>query len=106
FNYLFTDFSAWLVMLVAIERAVAVGVPHKVRFYFTRLRIYCVAIIFGCFLAVINFHFFITYESTQGSNNTELLSCDVSVQNDHHHFAIIVFPWIDFCVFVLIPVIG
>ncbi|CAH1791480.1 unnamed protein product [Owenia fusiformis] len=106
FNYLFTDFSAWLVMLVAIERAVAVGIPHKLRIYFTRLRIYGVALFFASFLAAVNFHFFITYESIQGLNNTQLFSCGVSVHGDHYHFVRYIFPWIDLCVFMIIPVIG
>ncbi|CAH1783606.1 unnamed protein product [Owenia fusiformis] len=103
FNYFFTDFSVWLVIILALERAFAVGIPHKVRVYFSVRNVYILASAIALFLASINIHFFITYEVTSGSNSTSLLSCTVG-NPAYYKFALIIFPWIDFCVFSLVPI--
>ena len=63
-THVLSQFSPWIIVLVAIERLVVVFVPHKAHLLLTRRRVATSIAITGCLLVAANLHFFwmLTYK--------------------------------------------
>ncbi|XP_052280996.1 neuromedin-U receptor 2-like [Dreissena polymorpha] len=99
------DFSAWILILVTLERVVLAWFPHHGRIVSNRKSaVACLAVICG-FILGINAHmlygmvFKIEYDS---NNNPYLHTCTV-IDDAYYRFFSQVWPWIDLSVFCVVP---
>ncbi|CAH1796931.1 unnamed protein product [Owenia fusiformis] len=100
-NYTLTDFSAWLVAIVVLERLVSVLKPHRVKVIITRNRIVITIVVIFVLLMVVNCHFLWTFSIN--ADEVHMFSCQVQ-DIRYKHFVIYIFPWLDFTAFFLLPV--
>ncbi|XP_005111312.3 uncharacterized protein LOC101854910 [Aplysia californica] len=109
FVYLSLDFSVWVLVAVCIDRCLIVSWPHRAKRWCSRKRALCAVVAIFVVMAAINAHFFWTYgletqqEESRIAGDSELrcymdLSSPTSVL-----FIQKVWPWIDLCVYFLIP---
>ena len=66
-SYVFSQFSPWIIVLVAVERLIVVFVPHKAHLLLTRRRVATSIAVTGCTLVVANLHvlWMLTYNDTE-----------------------------------------
>lgn len=91
--YLSTDFTNWILVAVTIDRCIAVCLPLKARVY-DHFRI-CKATISAIFIVmtVLNLHLFWNMKTS----NKEEPCIEANYFTSH------VWPWIDFCIFCVLP---
>ncbi|CAH1795498.1 unnamed protein product [Owenia fusiformis] len=104
-NFVFSDFSSWLVMLISLERLVAVVWPCHVKSWCSHKKIKIIIATFLVFLIGINFHFLLGHGTVQqvSHTNTQIFGCSAREPEFMYYHAVI-YPWIDFTVFALIPI--
>lgn len=104
--YFTLDMSVWLLVSVTIERCVSVMFPYTVKQYFTRCTALVNIAVIAVLLLALNSHYLYglgdVQTTTDGARTIE--RC-VSLWNGYEHFEFHVWPWIDLCVFSLIPLI-
>ncbi|XP_048779409.2 FMRFamide receptor-like [Ostrea edulis] len=93
--YFSLDFTTWVLVAVTIDRCVFVCLPFKAKRLCTLTHARMVVVCIGLIMTALNFHLFwgVSHEMQLGE-----LSCTHA--NDFTEFA---WPWIDFCVFSIIP---
>ncbi|CAH1795500.1 unnamed protein product [Owenia fusiformis] len=103
-NFVFSDFSSWLVMLISLERLVAVVWPCHVKSWCSHKTIKITIAVFLVFLMGINFHVLLSHGivSQLKHEDTQTFDCIVK-EPEFAHYGFVIFPWIDFAVFALIP---
>ncbi|XP_061171968.1 neuropeptides capa receptor-like [Saccostrea echinata] len=91
--YLSTDFTNWILVAVSIDRCIAVCLPLKARTY-DHFQI-CKATISALFVVMtaLNVHLFWNMETSDQEEPCV----------EANHFTSHVWPWIDFCVFCVLP---
>lgn len=99
-TYWSLQISAWLLVMITLERIFSVIAPHRVKKIVTRRRVLiCLAaLIIG--LACLNSHIFYGLEK---EFNIFLNKTDCRVTERHEKFMFTVWPWIDFFVSFAIP---
>ncbi|CAH1801473.1 unnamed protein product [Owenia fusiformis] len=103
-NYTFSDLSCWLVMVIAFERSIAVGWPHKVNIWCSKPKTCLVIGSVVIFLSCVNSHFLMCYEVIPIISNHTEKSYKCSVQTGSwEYYSFFVFPWVDFAMFGVIP---
>ena len=102
--YLGTQLSSWLLVAVTSERFIGVWCPHRVKTGCTTKTALIVIVLIVVSLALLNVHWLYgmgTYRVVI-ENVTFTLDC-YSVYDEHYDFLSFTWPWIDLCVFCLVP---
>ncbi|CAH1792097.1 unnamed protein product, partial [Owenia fusiformis] len=103
-NYTFSDLSCWLVMLIAFERSIATGWPHKVKIWCSHCKTIVMIIFLVLFLACANSHFLYCFGIIPLMTNHTEQSQDCGVSNEScYYYSLYIFPWVDFALFACIP---
>ncbi|KAL3848132.1 hypothetical protein ACJMK2_019009 [Sinanodonta woodiana] len=96
--YVVTDFTVWILVAVTFDRCLSVTVPFKAKRLCTRRSSRLVIVVIALCLILFNSHFFWTLGLT---DNKGIPVCDsLPHAIDFMNW---VWPWMDFCVFSLIP---
>ncbi|XP_067667594.1 FMRFamide receptor-like [Haliotis asinina] len=102
--YFTLDMSVWLLVSVTVERFVSVMFPYTVKKYYTRCTAFVNIAVITVLLLALNSHFLYGLGDVQmtlgGTTNIERCA---SLWEGYDHFQSRVWPWIDLCVFSLIP---
>ncbi|CAH1795501.1 unnamed protein product [Owenia fusiformis] len=90
-NFVFSDFSSWLVMLISLERLVAVVWPCHVKSWCSHKKIKITIAAFLVFLIGINFHFLLGHGTVQqvSYTNTQIFGCSVKELEFMYYHAVI-----------------
>ncbi|XP_071104710.1 C-C chemokine receptor type 1-like [Haliotis cracherodii] len=104
--YFTLDMSVWLLVSVTIERFVSVMFPLTVKRYFTRCKALVNIAVIAVLLLALNSHYLYGLGDVETTTDgaTTIEHC-VSLWNGYEHFEFHVWPWIDLCVYSLIPLI-
>ena len=94
------DFSVWLVVIMTIERFIAVTFPLKSMYFCTVKKAKVATLILTCILFAINSHFLITHSTVYDKNGT--LGCD-SANETFNYFIKHIWPWIDASKYAFVP---
>ncbi|XP_045215468.2 lysophosphatidic acid receptor 6-like [Mercenaria mercenaria] len=103
--YCSLDFSAWILIVVTLERVISAWLPHRARTLCTTKSAISLLISVGVFILALNAHMLygmVFKTSTDENNNIEYQKC-VEIDEDYSGFFNVTWPWIDFCAFCLIP---
>ena len=103
-TYTTTYISAWLLVAVTMERSGVVWFPHRARSLFTKRLTLIVILAIITFMTILNCHYFYglgDYLLTV-DNQTVVVPCDNSIDS-YHDFERNVWPWVDFCIYSVIP---
>ncbi|XP_055871473.1 thyrotropin-releasing hormone receptor-like [Biomphalaria glabrata] len=104
--YTSLDVSVWILVAFTFERILSVYMPHKVKRYCTRMTsLFVIASIVVVFVAL-NSHFLYGTGNVYiaiTENMTLVLQCG-PMTDDYGRFLFLTWPWIDFCVFSLVPI--
>lgn len=95
-TYLLLQFSAWILVIITIERAFSVMYPHRVRNVFTRKRVLITMAIIFLFLAALNGHILHGLKIHQTD-----LQCKTS--DEHTFFMFKIWTWLDFAFAFALP---
>ncbi|CAL1543878.1 unnamed protein product, partial [Lymnaea stagnalis] len=107
--YLSLDVSVWILVAFTFERILSVFIPHKVKHYCSRVTsLIAIAAIVVVFF-VLNSHLLygMVDQSVANSSDVDLVvvrRC-VALNDDYSLFLETAWPWIDFTVFSLIPIL-
>ncbi len=101
--YWSTDFAAYVVAAVSMERLISVIFPHQAKKICTKKAAGLSLLFIGIFLFVLNVHFFWTFAlSPSTGTNTRVKRCFVS-DPKYDYFNYIILPWLDFTFFSAVP---
>ena len=102
--YFSLQYSSWLLVAVTCERFVGVWLPHRVKQGCTQFSAVVVISVLGVCLITLNAHWFYGVgRSTYAEGNVTLqTNCD-SIFDHYDTFLVYTWPWIDLCVFSLVP---
>ena len=104
--YTSLDFSAWIVMVVTMERAISAWFPHTAKSKCNRKSATVIVITILCFLIVLNSHLLYgmvnSVETDEKGNVLTVLKCS-TINTMYQEFFDLIWPWIDLCVFCLLP---
>ncbi|XP_046366782.2 C-C chemokine receptor type 1-like [Haliotis rufescens] len=104
--YFTLDMSVWLLVSVTIERCVSVMFPYTVKQYYTRCTALVNIAVIAVLLLALNSHYLYGLGDVQTTTDGErTIERCVSLWNGYEQFEFQVWPWIDLCVFSLIPLI-
>lgn len=100
------DFSAWILIVVTLERVISAWFPHNARTVCTKKSAMAFMISIGVFILVLNSHLMygMSYEYKTDEFGFEVVArkC-VEIDRDYFNFFNKVWPWIDLCAFCAIP---
>lgn len=99
------DFSAWILIAVTLERVVSAWLPHNAKIVCTKKNAVTVLISIGVFIIGLNAHLMygMGLKYNQGDSGvSELAECD-EIDDSYRDFFAKTWPWIDLCVFCVIP---
>ncbi|KAH3848486.1 hypothetical protein DPMN_090853 [Dreissena polymorpha] len=99
------DFSAWTLIIVTFDRVVSAWLPYRVRTVCTKKTAVAVLLAVGVFILAINAHMLygMVYHIENDTNINPIEDkCSTSDQS-YTYFFRNVWPWIDMCVFCIIP---
>ncbi|XP_060576924.1 FMRFamide receptor-like [Ruditapes philippinarum] len=96
------DFSAWILIVVTLERVISAWLPHKAKSLCTKK--YAVALLIAVIVFILLLNSHMLYGMVFRDTTTELddLKC-IEINADYRSFFNVIWPWIDLCVFCLIP---
>ena len=100
------DFSAWILIAVTLERVISAWCPYSAKTKCSRKYATVLVIVILIFLLVLNSHLLygmVHKERLDASTNTTVISKCVEINNKYGDFFNLTWPWIDLCVFCLIP---
>jgi hypothetical protein len=97
--YATLHFSVWLVVVMTIERFIAVALPLKANSLCTVKRAKTVTITLALLIIVINFHFLFTHSL---SKSGESYGC-MPITENYEFFMEKIWPWIDASIYSFIP---
>ncbi|GFO25917.1 growth hormone secretagogue receptor type 1-like [Plakobranchus ocellatus] len=103
--YMSLDTSVWILVAFTGERILSVYMPYKVKNICTKLTSLVLIGIIVVAMSALNSHFFYGMSSVteQRPDNTSWSHPCYYINNEYQDFVIDVWPWVDFCVFNLIP---
>ncbi|KAK2164765.1 hypothetical protein LSH36_59g07052 [Paralvinella palmiformis] len=102
FTYYLCQLSSWTLLLVTLERMVSVRWPFKVNQMFSSNRIVIVWITIAISLALLNSHWFKTLGLVANEDRSGYACV---VLDDYLWFTAVIWPWVDFIVLSLIPLL-
>lgn len=102
FYYSSIDFSVWMVVMMTIERYIAVTFPLQANRLCTVKRAKILTLILGSFIVLINLHFIITHSFNNNFNNN--FGCQPT-DNSTLYFMDNIWPWIDAAKYSFLPLI-
>ncbi len=100
--YWTTDFAAWVLLLVSIERVLSVLFAISSKRYLTPFAGVISLIVISIILLAVNCHFLATYELVTYTDSYGEFAICQRVEKYVYFFSY-VWPWIDFSVFCIIP---
>lgn len=104
--YCSLDFSAWILIVVTLERVISAWLPHNYRSVCTKKSAAAVMVSIGVFILALNSHllygmvFNNVYD--EFGNVIGVDKCE-EINEDYYIFFNKTWPWIDLCVFCVIP---
>ncbi|XP_064609472.1 neuromedin-U receptor 2-like [Liolophura sinensis] len=99
--FTFTDFSAWTLVAVTVERFIFVCFPFKAKSVCTRRRTTFTLVLILLSLALLNSHFLYGYGSVY--EEPALIPYCGHINDNYSMFFYQIWPWIDTSVFSLVP---
>ncbi|KAK3594349.1 hypothetical protein CHS0354_019258 [Potamilus streckersoni] len=104
FVYISLDFSAWILIAVTLERVISSWFPHSAKSLCSRKRAASLMIAIFIFLLILNGHLLFGFGDVVSTEEgqTTVKKCKVK-NNAYKDFFSYVWPWIDLCIFCLIP---
>ena len=93
--------SAWLLVSVTVERCVSVWFPHKVKTFCTKRKTYIIIIAIILIMALINAHYL--YGLGVVIDTAENFTYCGSIYDGHFYFDTFIWPWVDLCIYSLLP---
>lgn len=99
-TWLFRDFSAWILILISIERLLMVSVPHKAKFLCTKKKAKLSLIYIFVLLVSLNFPLLLSSKQQWLSNSNR---CSTRGNSDMVKFMITIFRWIDIVKYTIFP---
>ncbi|KAL8611998.1 hypothetical protein ACOMHN_048494 [Nucella lapillus] len=103
--YASLDTSVWVLVALTFERLVSVYLPYRIKEYCTTMTSTITLLVIGGVMLGINSHFLYGMGRVYKMVNGTLVmktKCDFRF-DDYAQFANIVWPWIDLCIFSIIP---
>ncbi|KAK3600677.1 hypothetical protein CHS0354_029541 [Potamilus streckersoni] len=102
--YFGTQCSSWFLVAVTGERFISACFPHKVKMKCTLKTAGIVVTVIIICLAMLNAHWLygVGDKYALQKNNTVLVKCE-ALFGPYEHFLTYSWPWIDLCVFALVP---
>ncbi|KAH3836759.1 FMRFamide receptor-like [Dreissena polymorpha] len=99
------DFSAWILIVLTLERVVSTWMPHRARTLCTKKTAFAFIIAVGVFILGINSHILygIGYKITQDENYYPIENKCIEIDRNYAYFFENVWPWIDLCVYCAVP---
>ncbi|KAH9492967.1 hypothetical protein Btru_023958 [Bulinus truncatus] len=104
--YTSLDVSVWILVAFTLERILSVYLPHKVKTYCTRVTSLVVVAVIIVVFTGLNSHFLYgtgSYYGNRVGNETVMKHCG-PLTEAYGRFLYLTWPWIDFCVFSLVPI--
>ncbi|RUS78443.1 hypothetical protein EGW08_013789, partial [Elysia chlorotica] len=103
--YMSLDTSVWILVAFTGERILSVFRPYKVKNICTRVTSLVIIVVIIVVMLVLNSHFFygLTSVTTVQDDNTTVTDPCTYINSVYKNFLTNVWPWIDFCVFNLVP---
>ena len=107
--YFLPQLSSWSLCLMTLERLASVVAPFKAKQIFSRPRMIIAWVVTAISLAALNAHSFkitdlVRNEINNEPNNTYVYYTCQRL-DEHNHFALKIWPWIDMLMVTIIPVI-
>ncbi|GFS16703.1 growth hormone secretagogue receptor type 1-like [Elysia marginata] len=103
--YMSLDISVWILVAFTGERILSVFMPYKVKNICTRVTSLVMIATIVIIMLILNGHFLFGLAPvtiTFGDNTTSRDVCTFA-SSEYEQFIVNVWPWIDFCVFNLVP---
>ena len=101
-NYVFSDFSVWIIVAVTSERYIAVCNPLRATVLCSIQRARCVGVVTFVLMCAVNAHVLWTVDITHIHLNTsEVTRCEP--HRKYEYFMTIIWPWIDCIVYSFLP---
>ena len=100
------DFSAWILIAVTLERVISAWCPYSAKTKCSRKYATVLVVAILIFLLGLNSHLLygmVHKEQFDASTNTTVIGKCVEINNNYGDFFNLAWPWIDLCVFCLIP---
>ncbi|KAL4227266.1 hypothetical protein ACF0H5_012712 [Mactra antiquata] len=94
------DCSAWILVVLTIERVVSVWLPHRAKGLCTKFTAAVSLILIGVFVLSLNSH--LLYGKGNVVNADTIDKCD-AINESYYQFFNKIWPWIDLCVYSLVP---
>lgn len=104
--YCSLDFSAWILIIVTLERVISAWFPHNAKSVCTKKSAVAFLLSIGIFILALNSHllygmlFKVVYD--ENGNIIRVNRCE-EINREYYNFFNKVWPWIDLCVFCVIP---
>lgn len=102
-KYLLADFPVWVLVLISLERAVGVAVPHRARLIITKLRLAASMVFIFLFLAAYNVPMIISATSGNVTKNMTAVLNKCTYSREHITLVFYVVPWMDLTMYALLP---
>ncbi|KAH3709261.1 thyrotropin-releasing hormone receptor-like [Dreissena polymorpha] len=98
------DFSAWIIIILTLERVISSWLPHRAKTMCTNKTAVFILIAVCVFILVKNSHFLygLVFEIANEKTNQVEQKC-VAIDQNYSHFEYEVQPWIDMCVYCIVP---
>ncbi|KAK7116866.1 hypothetical protein V1264_002472 [Littorina saxatilis] len=103
--YFTLDMSVWVLVALTFERLVSVYLPHRVKKHCTSVTSFLTLGVIAVALLSVNSHFLYGLgdkHHTMASNRTLIERCTF-LFDEYTHFGTKVWPWIDLCLYSLVP---
>ena len=99
------DFSAWIIIAFTLERVISVWCPFSTKTKCSRKYAMALLIAILVFLLALNSHVLYGFvnKGSMDEHDTGIKKC-VDINENYYDFLSLVWPWIDLCVFCIIPV--
>lgn len=103
--YCSLDYSAWILLLVTLERVISAWLPHNARTLCTKNSAAAVLISVGVFILCLNAHLLygMVFKYSEDENGNQELEKCVEINDEYYVFFNVTWPWVDLCAFCVIP---
>ncbi len=103
-TYWISDFSAWVLVTLAIERWTGVHFPYRVKVLFTKKIAIWSLVLIAIFLGAVNAPLLVFISlSTNTEDNSNGISLNNQCKPTNQTFGKDIWPWVDFCMYTIIP---
>ncbi|KAH3815956.1 FMRFamide receptor-like [Dreissena polymorpha] len=99
------DFSAWILIILTLERVICSWLPHRAKTVCTKNTAVAILIVVGMFILVKNSHFLygMVFKITNETNTKPNEQKCIAIDQNYTYFEEKVQPWIDICVYCIVP---